>query len=133
MTTSAPRRVVVADDDPDIRSLVAIAATKAGLDVVASVEDGDRAWMAIQGHRPDLAILDVAMPGLTGLEVCRLVRADDSLTGIPILLLSAAVDQSSRAAGTDAGAMDYLEKPFSPRALAAWLNSKFRRDEVPGE
>jgi len=126
---SAPRRVVVADDDPDIRALVAISARKAGLDVVASVEDGEKAWAAIQEFTPDLAILDVAMPGMTGLEVCRLVRADPALTDLPVLLLSAAVDEASREAGDEAGARDYLAKPFSPRALVAWLTTEWARGE----
>lgn len=125
----APRRVVVADDDPDIRALVAISARKAGLDVVASVEDGEKAWVAIQEFTPDLAILDVAMPGMTGLEVCRLVRADPNLNNLPVLLLSAAVDEASREAGDEAGAHDYLAKPFSPRALVTWLTTEW----VPGE
>jgi DNA-binding response OmpR family regulator len=121
MIIGGAKRVVVADDDADIRALVSISARKAGLDVVASVEDGVKAWEAIQEFVPDLAILDVAMPGMTGLEVCRLVRADPTLTAIPVLLLSAAVDEASRAAGAEAGAFDYLAKPFSPRALVAWL------------
>lgn len=121
MTEVLARRVVVADDDADIRFLVSISAAKAGLNVVASVEDGTKAWAAIQEFRPDLAILDVAMPGMTGLEVCRLVRGDPALAETPVLLLSAAVDEASRAAGAEAGAFDYLAKPFSPRALVAWL------------
>jgi DNA-binding response OmpR family regulator len=125
----AARRVVVADDDPDIRALVAISARKAGLDVVASVEDGDKAWAAIQEFIPDLAILDVAMPGMTGLEVCRLVRADERLNDLPVLLLSAAVDEASREAGDEAGAQDYLAKPFSPRALVSWLTTEFVTSE----
>jgi CheY-like chemotaxis protein len=125
----AARRVVVADDDPDIRALVAISARKAGLDVVASVEDGDKAWEAIQEFIPDLAILDVAMPGMTGLEVCRLVRADPRLNDLPVLLLSAAVDEASREAGDEAGAQDYLAKPFSPRALVSWLTTEFVTSE----
>jgi CheY-like chemotaxis protein len=123
------RRVVVADDDPDIRALVAISARKAGLNVVASVEDGDKAWEAIQEFVPDLAILDVAMPGMTGLEVCRLVRADPTLNDLPVLLLSAAVDEASREAGDEAGAQDYLAKPFSPRALVSWLTTEFVTSE----
>jgi len=124
MTDAVARRVVVADDDSDIRALVAISAKRAGLNVVASVEDGDKAWAAIQELRPDLVILDVSMPGLSGLDVCRLVRADPAMAGIPILLLSAAVDEPSRAAGKQAGAQEYLAKPFSPRALVAWLTEE---------
>lgn len=113
--------VVVADDDPDIRALVTIAVRKAGLDLVASVGDGALALAAIREHRPDLAILDVAMPELSGLEVCRGVRSDDSMGDVRILLLSASVDEASRSVGIDAGADYFLAKPFSPRELTAWL------------
>jgi DNA-binding response OmpR family regulator len=119
--SATTRRVVIADDDADIRQLVRISATRAGLDVVADVGDGDAAWAAIREFAPDLAILDVAMPGLTGIEVCALVRADDGLAGVGVLLLSAAVDDASRAAGLAAGATDYLTKPFSRRDLASSL------------
>jgi len=113
--------VVIADDDGDIRLLVTISAAKAGLDVVADVADGDAAIEAIRRLVPDLAVLDVAMPGLTGVEVCRLVRADPALEHVRVLLLSAAADDGSVQAGLSAGAIDYLPKPFSPRELAARL------------
>jgi DNA-binding response OmpR family regulator len=113
--------VVIADDDADIRQLVMISAAKAGLDVVAECGDGDRAWEAIERYVPDLAILDVAMPGLTGLDVCRLVRADPALAEVQVMLVSAAADDASIDAGMEAGAVDYLPKPFSPRDLAARL------------
>ena len=123
--TAPARRVVVADDDADIRALVTISAKRAGLEVVASVADGEQAIAAIVDLRPDLAILDVAMPGLTGLQVCSKVRQNADTADIPVLLLSAAVDEAARAAGREAGATDYLAKPFSPRALVTWLNTEF--------
>jgi DNA-binding response OmpR family regulator len=113
--------VVVADDDADIRSLVGIAVGRAGLHVVASVADGALALDAIRTHRPDLAILDISMPEMTGLEVCREVRADDSLHDLRILLLSASVDENTRVVGLGSGADYFLTKPFSPRDLVAWL------------
>jgi DNA-binding response OmpR family regulator len=113
--------VIVADDDPDIRSLVAFAAQKAGLDLVDELGNGDDAWDSIVAFKPDLAVLDVAMPGKTGLELCRLVRANDEVSGMHIVLLSAAVDEASQQLGRDAGANDYLIKPFSPRELAERL------------
>lgn len=116
-------RVVIADDDADIRALVAIAVRKAGLELVDTSFDGDSAWRSILTFAPDLAVLDVSMPGMTGLEVCRLVRANDALRGIRIVLLSAAVDDASRQAGLDAGATEYLIKPFSPRELADRLSN----------
>ena len=123
------QKVVIADDDPDIRALVAISVGKAGMSLVAEVGDGDAAWDAIQKFMPDLVILDVAMPGKTGLEVCELMRADSSLDGVHILLLSASADENSIANGLAAGAADYLSKPFSPRKLIAKLTEHFGSTE----
>lgn len=114
--------VIVADDDQDIRSLVSIAVGKAGLELLASVGDGAQALAAIQKYQPDLAILDVSMPEMTGLEVCRAVRGDTSIGDVRILLLSASVDEQSQSVGIEAGADYFLAKPFSPRELAAWLS-----------
>jgi DNA-binding response OmpR family regulator len=115
--------VVIADDDADIRALVRISAERAGLNVVAEAGNGDEALSAIRLLVPELAILDVSMPGLSGLEICRLVRSDAALDGVQILLVSAAADETSIAAGMRAGAADYLSKPFSPRELASRLSA----------
>ncbi len=122
MTNHLATRVVIADDDPDIRALVAIAVARANFEIVASAEDGTQAYAAILEHRPDLVVLDVSMPGMTGLEVARLVRADRAFDGTMIVMLSAAVDPKSREAGLDAGAAHFLSKPFSPRELAIRLS-----------
>ena len=113
--------LVIADDDGDIRSLVAIAAGKAGMQILASVADGAAALDAIERFKPDLAILDVSMPEMTGLEVVRAIRADDSMGDIRVLLLSASVDEAARNVGIESGADYFFPKPFSPRDLAAWL------------
>jgi DNA-binding response OmpR family regulator len=122
-------RVVIADDDPDIRALISIAVRRAGLELLAEAEDGDRAHIALQEHHPDLAILDVSMPGMTGLELCRLIRADDAFAGMHIVLLSAAVDDQARAAGIEAGADEFFAKPFSPREFGAWLSQLAIRED----
>ncbi len=114
---------VVADDDPDIRALISIAVRRAKIDLLVEAADGQEAWAAVSRFRPGLAVLDVSMPGMTGLEVCRLIRADDTLAGIRVVLLSAAVDEQSRAAGMAAGADEFLAKPFSPRELAERLSA----------
>ena len=114
-------RVVIADDDPDIRGLVAIAVRKAGFDLVGQAVDGPSAWSAVSEAHPDLVVLDVSMPGMTGLEVATLIRADESFAGTRIALLSAGVGESAIQAGVDAGADHYLTKPFSPRDLATQL------------
>jgi two-component system response regulator MtrA len=114
-------RVVVADDDAAIRGLVEVAVRRAGAEVAAAVGDGTAAVDAIRSERPDLAVLDVSMPGMSGLEACQQVRADPRFSTLPVVMLSAAVHPAAVQSGMDAGADLYLEKPFSPRALAATL------------
>lgn len=111
-------RVLVADDDPDIRVLVGIAVRKSGLELVGAAVDGTEAWELVRALKPDLLVTDVSMPGLSGLELCGLIRDDDELSGTTVVMLSAAADEAAHAAGRDAGAAEYLIKPFSPRELA---------------
>ena len=118
----APRSVIVADDDPDIRTLVAIAVARAGLELIDELADGNSAWDAVQSFEPDIVVLDVSMPGMSGLDITRLIRADETLRGMHVILLSAGVDAVSRQSGLDAGADEYLFKPFSPRDLAEKLS-----------
>ena len=121
--TEAPQKatVVVADDDADIRVLVGIAVRKSGLELVGAAADGNEAWQLVSALKPDLVVTDVSMPGLSGLELCQRIRADGELSGTRVVLLSAAVDEGAHLAGLDAGAIDYLIKPFSPRELAERL------------
>ena len=114
----SPARVVVADDDADIRDLVAFKLEAAGMDVVA-VADGAAALEACQDVPPDLVILDVMMPGMSGLDVCRALRDSIGLAQVPVILLTARAQESDVAQGFDAGADDYVVKPFSPRELAS--------------
>jgi DNA-binding response OmpR family regulator len=113
--------VVCADDDPDILGLVTIAVKRAGLTLAATAPDGDRALDTIRELVPDLAILDVSMPGMSGLEVCRLVREDPALDDVRLAVLSASVDESARSVALEAGADHFLSKPFGIRELTAWL------------
>jgi DNA-binding response OmpR family regulator len=110
-------RVLVADDEDDIRALVALAVRKAGCTVVASVADGAEALDVARVELPELAVLDVSMPGATGLEVCTALRADPATAGIRILLLSAGASLDDVAAGLAAGADAYLAKPFQVAGL----------------
>ncbi|KQV07915.1 response regulator transcription factor [Leifsonia sp. Root112D2] len=119
--------VIIADDDPDIRALVTIATTRAGLNLVNALGDGESAWNAIRDHRPDLVVLDVSMPGKSGVEISRLIRGEQSLNGTDILLLSAAVSETEKRTGIDAGADEYVIKPFSPRDLTERLSAYAER------
>jgi DNA-binding response OmpR family regulator len=123
----APVRVLVADDEDDIRALVGLAIGKAGCTVVASVADGSAALVAARADLPDLAVLDVSMPGATGLEVCAELRADPATTGIRILLLSAGASLDDVARGLAAGADAYLAKPFAVTGLVHQVRALTQR------
>ena len=110
-------RVLVADDEDDIRTLVGLAVRKAGCTVIGSVADGSAALDLARAELPDLAVLDVSMPGATGLEVCAALRADPATARIRILLLSAGASLEDVAAGLAAGADAYLAKPFQVSGL----------------
>ena len=115
--TGERRLVLVADDDEDILVLVRTVLERAGYEVSA-VRDGAEAIAAARQRRPDLAVLDVAMPELDGLEVLRRLRADASTSDVPVLLLSARVQEDDVARGFATGADAYVQKPFSPRELS---------------
>ncbi len=110
-------RIVVADDDADIRDLVVFKLQHSGHDVVA-VGDGASALEVCRTRAPDLLVLDVMMPGLSGLETCRALRSDPRTATIPVILLTARAQQGDVEEGYAAGADDYVTKPFSPRELA---------------
>jgi DNA-binding response OmpR family regulator len=112
-----PVRVLVADDEPDIRDLVCLAVRKACPAEVTAVADGTAALDAARLSPPDLAVLDVSMPGATGLEVCEALRADPATAAIRILLLSAGASLEDVARGLAAGADAYLAKPFAVAGL----------------
>ena len=116
-------RVLVADDEDDIRALVAVAVRRAGCALVASVADGDTALDVARSHLPDLVVLDVSMPGRTGLEVCATLKSGPATTGVRVLLLSAGASPAEVARGLAAGADDYLPKPFSVADLVRQLRA----------
>ena len=108
--------VLVADDDEDILELVAFRLERAGYEVITA-RDGTEALAAARERHPDLAVLDVMMPGMTGYDVTRELRGDDATRGIPVILLTARVQEADVNRGFEAGADDYLRKPFSPADL----------------
>jgi DNA-binding response OmpR family regulator len=110
--------VLAADDDPLIRELIQFRLERSGYAVVTA-ENGDDALRLARERRPDLLVLDVMMPGLNGYEVTRRLRADEETRRIPIILLTARVQEADVAQGFEAGADDYLTKPFSPQELRA--------------
>src|ERR1041384_1747122 len=118
--------VLVADDDADIRDLVAFKLEQAGFEVIA-VEDGQTAVEQARSRQPTLAVLDVSMPGLSGIDVCRMLRSDPATAGILIIMLTARVQEQDVEGGFSAGAYDYVTKPFSPRELVTRIQSLLTR------
>lgn len=110
--------VLVADDDSDIRELVTYRLTRSGYDVIGAA-DGEEAFELAASREPDLCVLDVMMPKLDGLELTRRLRALPATAATPVILLTARSQEDDVARGFDAGADDYLRKPFSPDELGA--------------
>lgn len=110
-------RIVVADDEADIRRLTSFTLQRRGY-AILEASAGDAALELIRRERPDLAVLDVMMPGLSGIEVAEAMAADPATAAIPIVMLSAKGQASEVQAGLASGARVYLVKPFSPRELA---------------
>jgi DNA-binding response OmpR family regulator len=118
--------VLVADDDPDILALVRFRLERDGYEVL-SAPDGETALDLALARPPDLALLDVMMPRLDGYEVTRRLRAHGPTTTIPIILLTARVQEHDVARGFEAGADDYVTKPFSPQALGERVQAALGR------
>ncbi|NUT57059.1 MAG: response regulator [Thermoleophilia bacterium] len=119
MTDAGPQPLVLAaDDDPLIRELIQFRLERSGYAVITAA-DGDEALRLIRERRPDLVVLDVMMPGRNGYEITRSLRADEETSAIPVILLTARVQEADVSQGFDAGADDYLTKPFSPQELRA--------------
>jgi len=123
-------RVLIADDDTVVRDVVRRYLERDGLDVSVA-RDGDEAIRLLNSERIDVAILDVMMPGRDGLTLCRMLR-ERSGYALPVILLTALGEEGDRIAGLEAGADDYLTKPFSTRELALRVRSVLRRSPSPG-
>jgi two-component system phosphate regulon response regulator PhoB len=119
-------RVLIVDDDPDILRLVSYNAAQAGFEAVTA-STGRKALEIIQKHPPDLIILDVMLPDIDGLEVCRMLRQQSPSRRIPIIMLTARGEEIDRVVGFELGADDYVAKPFSPRELVLRMKSILRR------
>ena len=118
MSNVAPPRILVAEDDPDILALIAYRLGRSGYEVLTAVDGAEAVALAFE-HDPDLVVLDVMMPRVDGYGVARAIRENPATRRTPVLLLTARVQEADVARGFEAGADDYLKKPFSPQELRA--------------
>ncbi len=129
---NAAYKILVVEDEPDIRKLVHYNLLQDHYKVIEA-ENGDQALKMIQRDKPSLVILDLMMPGMSGLEVCRSLRSQDDTAKLPILMLTAKAGEADRVLGLELGADDYLAKPFSPRELVARVRAILRRTNGTGQ
>jgi len=121
-----PMRILIVEDDPDISELVGRYLDKAGF-MTERIASGREALTAIVARPPELLVLDLMLPHVDGLEVCRVLRANETTASIPIIMLTARAEESERIVGLELGADDYLAKPFSPNELVARVRALLRR------
>lgn len=125
-----PSHILVVDDDPTVAEVVARYLLRAGF-TVERAADGRAALERVAANRPDLVVLDLMLPEIDGLEVCRRLRADPAAQGVPVVMLTAKGDEQDRVTGLELGADDYVTKPFSPRELVLRIQSVLRRSAMP--
>lgn len=121
-----PTRILVAEDDPDIGSLLEHYLRKAGF-TATIVTSGRDVMPQLKREPPELVVLDLMLPGLDGLQVCKAIRADPNTAGIPVIMLTAKAEESDRIVGLELGADDYITKPFSPNEVVARVRALLRR------
>jgi phosphate regulon transcriptional regulator PhoB len=131
----AGARILIVEDEPDISELVRYNLEKQGF-ATGSARNGQEAMRKVRSESYDLVVLDLMLPGMDGLEVCRAIRSDRVLSAIPIIMLTAKSEEVDRVVGLEVGADDYVSKPFSPRELVARVKAVLRRsarEEAPGQ
>lgn len=128
----ANKRILVADDEPDVLNLVTLNLKGAGFTVLQA-EDGNEALKQARDALPALIVLDLMLPELSGLEVCKVLKKDPQTAQIPIVMLTAKAEEIDRIVGLELGADDYITKPFSPRELILRVQSVLRRVSSGGE
>ena len=130
MPVRPPTRILVAEDDPDIGNLLEHYLRKAGF-LPTLVASGRDVIPQIKREAPDLLVLDLMLPGLDGLQLCRAIRADATTAAIPIIMVTAKAEESDRIVGLELGADDYITKPFSPNEVVARVRALLRRANRP--
>lgn len=124
--TAARERILVIEDEPDIREVVEFNLRREGFRV-SGAETAEEGFEKIQNEFPDAVLLDLMLPGMSGLELCRKLKSDPDFRAIPVIMVTAKDDVDDVVAGLEAGADDYVSKPFSPRVLIARVKAVVRR------
>jgi len=131
MADTKPKRILVVDDEPDVTDLLAYTLKGKGFDV-AAINNPNASVGLARTFLPDLIILDVMMPELNGIQICRMLRADPTLKSVPVIFLTAKAEEGDRIQGLESGADDYVSKPFSTKELVLRVQSILRRtSEAP--
>jgi two-component system phosphate regulon response regulator PhoB len=125
-------RILVVEDEPDLLEAVVFALKKEGMKPIPC-QDGEQALQLVKERRPDLVLLDLMLPGLDGIEVCRRMRASEETSRIPIIMVTAKAEETDAVIGLGVGADDYVRKPFGLRELVARVRSLLRRSAEPPE
>ncbi|MGH9789694.1 MAG: response regulator [Candidatus Acidiferrales bacterium] len=126
------KQILIIEDDRTTIELIKASLEKEGFEITA-ITDGESGLAQVRKDPPDLLLLDLMLPKMPGLDVCRQIRGDDNLNRLPILMLTARGDEMDRVVGLEVGADDYVTKPFSPRELLARVKALLRRAEPPPE
>lgn len=132
MTKTPSKKILAADDESDVLNLVSNSLKNAGYSVIGAA-DGGAALALAREHIPALIVLDLNLPVMSGLEVCKALKSDSATKSIPIIMLTAKAEEVDRILGFELGADDYITKPFSPRELALRVQSVLRRGTPQAE
>ncbi len=132
MDTSSGRKILIIEDESDVADLLEMGLRKAGFKTTTAA-DGAAGLQKARDNRPDFIILDLMLPKMSGLEVCRILKSDVATSHVPILMLTAKAEEIDRIVGLEFGADDYVTKPFSPREVILRIRAILRRGEKPEE
>jgi two-component system phosphate regulon response regulator PhoB len=132
METATGRKILIIEDETDVADLLKLNLGKAGYRV-SMAADGATGLQKARDNKPDFIILDLMLPKMSGLEVCKILKSDGMTSAIPILMLTAKAEEIDRIVGLEFGADDYVTKPFSPREVSLRIRAILRRGETPDE
>src|SRR6266403_2188334 len=133
MDAVSSKRILIVEDEKDVVDLLSLNLRKVGGFAVSSAADGATGLIKAREAKPDLIILDLMLPKMSGLEICKILKTDQATRHIPVLMLTAKAEEIDRVLGLELGADDYVVKPFSPRELASRVRAILRRASPAGD